>query len=1004
MRSTPAATPAAPGRDVSPTLDDEWVAARLSAHAASTPLACLASALTAAFLLWALGEQASPVLWPLWMLVLGVALALRLVIWWLCQRQQAEADSASQARWLMFYRAGFALHGLAWGGAAWLPLALTDPALQAVMLLVVGGLAVVALTLAAYDLIAGLAFALPASLPLAVQLLLQPGPLPPVSQVGLIVAPVLLLVLARSALRVQHAHRTMIDTRRAEQQSLLKATLSEQRLRQIFEHAGQGICIYDAELRVRAWTELMLVHTGVTAADVHVGMSLRDALVKLGTQGLFGEVDIEAEADLRLAAIMGGGISVIHHHHADGRVVEARRVPQPDGGLVIFYTDVTVTRAAQARLVDEQRMRALVQESTEQGFWTIDNELRTTDANPAMCRMLGLPREQLLGRSIYDFVDEANAEVFRRHARLRALGQAEGYEITLRRADGKQVHCFNNATPVMDAQGGKRGALGLFSDISHQKRTELLLRQTGEQLTQKSRLLEHTLDSLDQAVLNVDASGRCTTWNRRFLELMQIPLSVMQGQPLLQELTRYKDEQGHFGPAPALRDPQVPEVRAGAADRAPLRYLRRRTDGRLLEVVSHLAADGALVRTYTDVTDAYAAESALIAARDEAERANCAKSDFLSRMSHELRTPMNAVLGFGQLLVADTAEPLSPGQAERVRALLRGGQHLLTLIDEVLDISRIEAGTLQLSPQPVNLLALVQDTVNMMQPAARQAGMTLTLRQQPETGECLALADTTRLRQVLLNLLSKALKFNRPGGAVQIGCGARGASVWCEVSDQGAGISLDQQPKLFQAFERLNMNGAVEGSGIGLALSRSLITLMGGEIGVRSTPGEGSCFWLQLPSAGAAALTDIVSSPSTDLRTEATGGQQDVLYIEDNEVNQVLMAGMLGHRPSIKLRLAADGSSGLAMAAEQVPQLVLLDIQLPDIGGHEVLRRLRLLPGMAKVPVLAVSANALPGDVQQAREAGFDAYLTKPLDFVVLLAMVDSQLAAAQVQRALIAG
>ena len=996
--------PAASSHDVSPTHDDEWVAARLSDHAASTPLACLASVLAVALMLWALGEQANPVRWPLWLLALGVALALRLGIWWLSRRQHRAADSAGQARYLMLYRAGFAPHGLVWGGAAWLPLSLADPALQAMLLLIVGGLAVGAQTLASFDLLAGLAFALPAALSLALQLLLQSGPLPLVSQVGLIVALVLVQALARSALRVQRATRTMIDARRSEQQSLHKATLSEQRLRQIFEHAGQGICIYDPALRVRAWNDLMLVHNGVTAADVHVGMSLRDALVKLGSQGLFGEVDIEAEADRRLAAIVGGGISVIHHHHADGRVVEARRVPLPDGGLVIFYTDVTVTRAAQARLVEEQRMRALVQESTEQGFWTIDNELRTTEANPAMCRMLGLPRNQLLGRSIYDFVDEANAAVFSRHAQLRAQGQAEGYEITLRRADGSQVHCFNNATPVMDAQGRKRGALGLFSDISRQKRTELLLRQTGEQLAQKSRLLEHTLDSLDQGVLTVDASGHCTAWNRRFLELIQVPQSVMQGQPLLQDLTRYEDEHGHFGSGPALRHLPAREVFADAADHAPMRHLRRRTDGRLLEVVSHLAADGAMVRTYTDVTDAHAAESALIAARDEAERANRAKSDFLSRMSHELRTPMNAVLGFGQLLAADPHDPLSPAQAERVRALLRGGQHLLTLIDEVLDISRIEAGTLQLSLQPVDLLALVQDTVNMMQPMARQAGMTLTLRAQPEVADCLAQADTTRLRQVLLNLLSNALKFNRPGGEVQIGCGARGASVWCEVSDQGPGMSLDQQAKLFQAFERSNMNGAVEGSGIGLALSRSLITLMGGEIGVRNAPGEGSSFWLQLPSASAAAVIDIASAPPADQRAAATGGQQEVLYIEDNEVNQVLMAGMLAHRPMIKLRMAADGSSGLAMAAERLPQLVLLDIQLPDFGGHEVLRRLRLLPGMAEVPVLAVSANALPDDVLQAREAGFDGYLTKPLDFAGLLATVDSQLAAAQDARSSITG
>jgi len=999
-------TLASPAERELPPIEVEVVAARLRAHAAGTPVACLAGALAAGLLVWALAEQASLLHLWWWLPAVGAAVALRLGIWSVHRQRLSTVDENGQTRWLTAYRVAIVLHGLVWGAAAGLPTTLADPALQLLLLLVVGGLAIGALAQASRDLSAGLSFALPAVLPLALALLMQHGALPAVTVVGMIMVALLMLLLVRAAQRAQRATRDLIAIRQAEQQSLRSARLSEHRLRQIFDYAGQGICIYDQDLRVSAWNELMLVHNGVKAGDVHVGMRLREALVKLGGCGLFGEVEIEAEADRRLAAIVDGGPSIVHHHHADGRLVQARRVPLPEGGLVIFYTDITEQQAALAKLADEQRMRALVQEATEQGFWTIDNDLLTSDANPAMCRMLGLTQEQMLGRSIYDFVDEANAEIFRQHVRLRAHGRAEGYEITLRRADGSQVHCFNNATPIVDAQGHKRGALGLFSDISQHKQTELLLRQTGEQLAQKSRLLEHTLDSLDQGVLSVDAGGRCTAWNQRFLELMQLPLSLMQSQPKMAAVVRYQVEHDHFGPGRTLLDPPVREVLGrvleGAADHPPLRYLRRRTDGRLLEVVSHIAADAAMVRTYTDVTDAHAAEAALIAARDEAERANRAKSDFLSRMSHELRTPMNAVLGFGQLLAADTVEPLSPSQAERVRALLRGGQHLLTLIDDILDISRIEAGTLQLNLQPVDLLTLVRDTVNLMQPTARQAAMGLTLHAQVDAGDSVALADTTRLRQVLLNLLSNALKFNRPGGEVQVSCGARDGIVWCEVSDQGRGIAKDQQPKLFQAFERLNMNGAVEGSGIGLALSRSLMTLMRGEIGVRSAPGEGSVFWLHLPCAKlAAASAEAAGEPAANQPALTSGGQHDVLYIEDNEVNQVLMAGMLAHRPQISLRMASDGASGVAMAAERVPQLVLLDIQLPDFDGFEVLRRLRLLPGMATVPVLAVSANALPTDLQDAHIAGFAGYLTKPLDFAGLLAMVDLQLATAKHPRPL---
>ena len=876
-------TLASPADQAWPPIKVEVVAARLRAHEAGTPVACLASALAAGLLVWALAEQAGPLHLWWWLPAVGAAVALRLGIWSVQRQRLSTVDENGQTRWLTAYRVAIVLHGLVWGAAAGLPTTLADPALQLLLLLVVGGLAIGALAQTSHDLSAGLSFALPAMLPLALALLMQRGALPAVTLVGMVMMALLILLLVRAAQRTQRATRDLIAIRQAEQQSLRSARLSEYRLRQIFDHAGQGICIYDQELRVSAWNELMLVHNGVKAGDVHVGMSLREALVKLGDYGLFGEVDIEAEADRRLAAIVDGGPSIVHHHHADGRLVQARRVPLAEGGLVIFYTDITEQQAALAKLADEQRMRALVQEATEQGFWSIDNDLLTSDANPAMCRMLGLTQEQMLGRSIYDFVDEANAEIFRQHVRLRAQGRAEGYEITLRRADGSQVHCFNNATPVFDAQGHKRGALGLFSDISQQKRTELLLRQTGKQLAQKSRLLEHTLDSLDQGVLSVDACGRCTAWNQRFLELMQIPQWLMHGLPTLAAVVRYQVEHGHFGPGQVLLDApareRLEQALAGAAIRTPTRYLRRRTDGRLLEMVSHIATDAAMVRTYTDVTDAHAAEAALIAARDEAVRANRAKSDFLSRMSHELRTPMNAVLGFGQLLAADTVEPLSPGQAERVQALLRGGQHLLTLIDDILDISRIEAGTLQLNLQPVDMLTLVRDTVNLMQPSARQTGMELTLHAQVDAGDCLALADTTRLRQVVLNLLSNALKFNRPGGEVQVSCGARNGIVWCEVSDQGKGIAKDQQPKLFQAFERLNMNGAVEGSGIGLALSRSLMTLMRGEIGVRSAPGEGSVFWLHLPSVKlAAANAKATGEPAANQPELTSGGQHDVLH------------------------------------------------------------------------------------------------------------------------------
>jgi PAS domain S-box-containing protein len=870
-----------------------------------------------------------------------------------------------------------------------------------------------AVILTLFDPRAGVPFALLATLPLALRMGLQPAPMAVATVVAWVMAVLLMLMLAMAALQARRARRTLAASRLAEAERARGAQEAESLLRLIFDHAGQGISVFDSALRLRAWNAQAMAFAGLDPAQVQVGLPMRDLLVKLGRRGLFGEVDAETEACRQLEGLAHAGSgpsSTAQLVTPDGRHVELRRNRLPDGGFVMFQADITEREASQAALAAQQRMRTLVLEATEQGFWYIDNELRTTDANPAMCRMLGVSRAQMMGRGIYDFVDEDNAEIFRAHVRLRAAGQAEGYEIALRRSDGSLVHCFNNATPVLDEQERKVGALGLFSDISAQKRAEAQVRQAGELLAQKSHVLEVTLDSLAQGVLSVDASGHCNAWNRRFLELLQLPESLMLTRPTISDLRRCQLEHGHFGEQlERLGDAgrsSLQRFMRGADDALADRHQRTRADGRVLEIVSHFAPDGSMVRTYTDITERQAAEAALIAARDEAEkareeaeRANRAKSDFLSRMSHELRTPMNAILGFGQLLEADRADPLSPGQARRVQALLRGGNHLLVLINEVLDIARIEAGTLQLTLQPMDVVALARDAMDLVQPVAQARGVVLMLNDAPAAsaamgaagGPCMALADPTRLRQVVLNLLSNAIKFNRTAGQVRMVCRATPQAVWLEVADQGPGIAPDQLPKLFQAFERLDVDGAIEGAGIGLALSRSLMGLMHGEIGVNSTVGEGSVFWLRLPGAGAA------DAPTSNDDALAVPGAQaprhDVLYVEDNEVNQLLMAGMLGHRPAIGLRIASHGEEGLAMAAARPPDLVLLDIQLPDIDGFEVLRRLRDLPGLRHTPVIAVSANAMPSDLDEARRAGFADYLTKPLAMKSLLAAVDAHLA-----------
>ncbi|MCU0964580.1 MAG: PAS domain S-box protein [Burkholderiaceae bacterium] len=367
----------------------------------------------------------------------------------------------------------------------------------------------------------------------------------------------------------------------------------------------------------------------------------------------------------------------------------------------------------------------------------------------------------------------------------------------------------------------------------------------------------------------------------------------------------------------------------------------------------------------------------LVHARDQAESANRAKSEFLSRMSHELRTPMHAILGFGQLLQADAALALAPASRSYLQEILRAGERLLGLINELLDLARIEAGHLHLELDTVELAPLVEECLQAIQPVAQAYQVRLPdAAQRSLPGR--VVAHRERLKQVLLNLLANAIKHNRRGGQVGLQVAPDGDALRITVSDTGAGLHEDQKARLFHAFERLGTDrGAVDGAGIGLALSKRLVELMGGQIGLDSELGIGSRFWVRL------ARADVATAAPDDT---ATGYSGTVLYVEDNPVNVLLMEAMLGQQTRLRLISADLPDAGLQLAHEQRPDLVLLDIQLPGMDGYEVLRRLRADEGTRNIPVIAVSANAMPADIERGLAAGFDDYLTKPIDQRLLVA------------------
>jgi signal transduction histidine kinase/ActR/RegA family two-component response regulator len=378
------------------------------------------------------------------------------------------------------------------------------------------------------------------------------------------------------------------------------------------------------------------------------------------------------------------------------------------------------------------------------------------------------------------------------------------------------------------------------------------------------------------------------------------------------------------------------------------------------------------------------ANSELELAIEEARAANQAKSAFLSSMSHELRTPLNAILGFAQIM-SSNAMPTTPEQKlEFSNHILKSGRHLLTLINEILDLAKVESGALTLSMEAVGLAEILAECRTMIEPLAAARGIRVLF---PEG--CLDAqlrADRTRLKQVLLNLLSNAVKYNRDGGAVVLDCTEAGPQrLRLSVRDTGLGLESGQVAALFQPFNRLGQEGGTqEGTGIGLVVTRRLVELMKGEIGVTSSPGVGTVFWIELGTAAAAAPdageAGALPAAAATSASAADGEPHLLLYIEDNPANLRLVQEIVGFRSDLRLLSAPDGQLGLSLARSRRPEVILMDLNLPGMSGFEVLAQLRREPGTAAIPAIALSANAMQRDVERGLAAGFDRYLTKPID------------------------
>jgi len=524
-------------------------------------------------------------------------------------------------------------------------------------------------------------------------------------------------------------------------------------------------------------------------------------------------------------------------------------------------------------------------------------------------------------------------------------------------------------------------AASIEHHLTEQKRAE-------EALARSSRQNQLILTSAGEGIFGLDTASHVTFVNPAAAAMLGWDAAELLGRPLHDRVHHSRPDGSPYAHEDcailsALRDGVVHHVGHEVfwrkdGSRFPVEYTSTpiREDGAIV---------GAVV-VIRDVTERRQAEEARLA-REAAEKASRAKSEFLSRMSHELRTPLNAVLGFGQLLEMGA---LDAEQRESVEQILRAGRHLLELINEVLDIARIEAGRLAMSPEPVSVREVVGECLSLIAPLAAAERVQLAGPERDDA-DYYVTADRQRLKQVLLNLLSNAVKYNRPGGSVEVAVGRpQDGRLPITVADTGPGIPAALLGRLFAPFERLGAEGTrVEGTGLGLALSKGLVEAMGGALSVKSVVGRGSTFRIDLAAAEPPRGGEVRLLPRPGL----TAGARTILYIEDNLSNLRLIESLLAQRPRVRLLSAMQGRLGLDLAMEHRPHLILLDLHLPDIPGEEALLRLRSAPETRDVPVVVISADATTGQADRLRALGAHAYLPKPLDVRRLIELLNGALA-----------
>lgn len=716
------------------------------------------------------------------------------------------------------------------------------------------------------------------------------------------------------------------------------------------------------------------------------------------------------------------------------------------------FADVCGSLLDRVRKREQLRKREATTSSilrtTKEGFMRFDIDGRIIELNPAMAAILGREEKDVLGHEPGEYLDAMGAPACGKMLASVFAGHSARDDMDLFGLDGKRVACSVNAAPLTLENGQADGGFALVSDISARKRLEDTLLNQAQVLSLVRQGMEHFVGTRDiKATADFLLSGLLSVTGSAFGLIGEI-LHDENGAPYIKshgmtdiswnEETRgiyeraksdgmeFRNPESLFGAVMTtgemvISDDPQHDPRGGGLPSGhpplkrflgmPVYYgedmvgiygMANRAEPYDLELLALLAPFNASYAAIIAASRAQARQETILsdlkAEKERAESASHAKSEFLAGMSHELRTPLNAILGFSQLINFDTGLP------EETRDLAReiesAGQHLLALIGDLLDLARIEAGRVEMGLEAVPVATLMSDCYSLAIQLAKERAIVVDFK-HASCEEIVVVADRMRLKQVMLNLISNGIKYNREGGNLSVGCQVDPSrkQLLLTVQDTGKGISPENLARLFAPFERLGADrGPIQGTGIGLVISRHLARMMGGDIGVSSEVGVGSCFWIELPLSLTAEINTLNREEASVEHDADDKGlvrrMGTVLYIEDNPVNLKLMEMALSRRKDIRLISAVSAEEGLEVAEREMPDLVLLDINLPGMDGYEGLQAMKARSTLSRIPVVAVTANAMKGDRERGLTAGFVDYVTKPFKVDELFVLLDRWLPA----------